>query len=141
MLGLEGRALAQTVALETKAAEAIHAATVAERDAALNNLVKQAAVLRYQDLEAQSQRSLNKAVLDIVEKPVQQYLSEYILNNPKAKPEEVKEQLDIILGEYLTIGSASVKDPDPGPTPTPDPKATPQTDDDPMTGWSIRQGR
>ena len=123
MLGLEGDALAQTVALETAAAKAIHSASVAEREAALNNLVKQAAVLRYQDLEAQSQRSLNKSVLDIVEKPVQEYLSEYIVSNPDATPEEIKAQLDTILGEYLTIGSASVEEPDPGATASPPPPA------------------
>ena len=124
ILGLEGDALAQTVALETQAAKATHAATVAEREAALNNLVKQAAVLRYQDLEKQSQRSLNRAVLGVIDEPVQDFLSEYIRTNPDATPEMIKQQLDIILGDYLTLESASVgvEDQDQGAaTPTPPP--------------------
>ncbi len=138
LLGLEGDALAQTVALETQAAKATHSATVAERDAALNNLVKQAAVLRYQDLEAQSKRALNRGVLDIIEKPVQEYLSEYIQTNPEATPEDIKAQLDVILGQYLTIDSALVKEPDSGaPTPAPAPTTAPQTDEDPVAGFTI----
>ena len=123
MLGLEGDALAQTVALETQAAKATHAATVAERDAALNNLVKQAAVLRYQDLEKQSQRSLNKAILGVIDEPIQELLIEYIRTTEDPTPEMIKEKLDQLLEGYLTLESASVKDPDPGATPPPPPPA------------------
>ena len=125
ILGLEGDALAQTIALETQAAKATHAATVAEREAALNNLVKQAAVLRYQDLEKQSQRSLNRAVLGVIDEPIQEVLLEYIRSTEKPTPEMIKKKLDELLGDYLTLESASVgvEDPDPGPTPPPPPPA------------------
>jgi hypothetical protein len=125
MMGLEGRALAQTVALETQAAKATHAATVAEREAALNNLVKQAAVLRYQDLEKQSQRSLNKAILGVIDEPIQELLIEFIRTTEDPTPEMIKEKLDQLLEGYLTLESASVgvEDPDPGPTPPPPPPA------------------
>ena len=123
MLGLEGDALAQTVALETAAAKAIHSASVAEREAALNNLVKQAAVLRYQDLEKQSQRSLNKAVLGVIDEPIQELLLEFIRTTEEPTPEMIKQKLDELLEGYLTLESASVKDPDPGATPPPPPPA------------------
>lgn len=140
MLGLEGDALAQTVALETAAAKATHAATVAERDAALNNLVKQAAVLRYQDLEKQSQRSLNKAILGVIDEPIQELLIEFIRTTEDPTPEMIKEKLDQLLEGYLTLESASVgtKDPDTGAaTPTPDPTTAPQTGEDPISGFTI----
>ena len=116
---------AQTVALETQAAKATHAATVAERDAALNNLVKQAAVLRYQDLEKQSQRSLNKAVLGVIDEPIQELLLEFIRTTEEPTPEMIKQKLDELLEGYLTLESASVdvKDPNPGATPPPPPAA------------------
>ena len=75
----------------------------------------------------------------MIDEPVQEYLSEYIRTTPGATPEMIKQQLDVILGDYLTLESASVgvEDPDPRATPTPDPTTAPQTDDDPMAGFTI----
>ena len=67
------------------------------------------------------------------------YLLEYIRTTEDPTPEMIKQQLDILLEDYLTLESASVgvKDPDPRVTPTPDPTTAPQTDDDPMAGFTI----
>ena len=52
--------------VEMKAADALYSQGQDQRTGAIDLLVKQAAILRYQDLEKQSGRSLNKSILIVL---------------------------------------------------------------------------
>jgi len=105
--GMDSDAAIAKAGLEMKAADALYSQGQDQRTGAIDLLVKQAAILRYQDLEKQSGRSLNKAILQVVKEPLETAFDNWSAANPKATPEDAAEYLEGLVGRFITLDSAS----------------------------------
>lgn len=105
--GMDSDAAIAKAGLEMKAAEALYAQGQDQRTGAIDLLVKQAAILRYQDLEKQSGRSLNKAILQVVKEPLETAFDNWSAANPEATPEAAAEYLEGLVGRFITLDSAA----------------------------------
>ncbi len=105
--GMDSDAAIAKAGLEMKAADALYSQGQDQRNGAIDLLVKQAAILRYQDLEKQSGRSLNKAILQVVKEPLETAFDNWSAANPKATPEDAAEYLEGLVGRFITLDSAS----------------------------------
>jgi len=105
--GMDSDAAIAKAGLEMKAADALYSQGQDQRTGAIDLLVKQAAILRYQDLEKQSGRSLNKAILQVVKEPLETAFDNWSAANPEATPEAAAEYLEGLVGRFITLDSAS----------------------------------
>jgi len=89
--------------LEVKSLEADYSRGKDEYDAAIERFVKQGALLRYRDLEAQSSRSLDRSILTAIARPIEDAFKEWNRDNTEATPEEKANYLRSILSQFITL--------------------------------------
>jgi len=77
------------------------------RDSAMDAVVKQATILRYQDLEKQSSRALDRQTIQMVQQPIRTAIEDWKLTNSNATPEQLGEAIEAIAGRFLTLDVAA----------------------------------
>ena len=104
-IGMKTDVIKETIALEVEFQKAEYATNKDQRDARIDAIVKQAAILRYRDLEKQSKRSLNKSIINLVSAPLQVTFTEWLAENPSASAEEKVNELETLLKRFITMES------------------------------------
>lgn len=104
-IGLKDKALSDQIGLHKSVAEAIYASDLEDYRLKQENAVKRAVMLRYQELEKQSQRSLAKTYLDIMEDELGLMLTDWREKNPKATVEDTTKFLQSLVGQFVTVDS------------------------------------
>ena len=93
------------IGLHKSVAEAIYASDLETYRLKQENAVKRAVMLRYQELEKQSQRSLAKTYLDIMEDELGLMLTDWREKNPKATVKDTTKFLQSLVGQFVTVDS------------------------------------
>ena len=105
--GMKADAIRETIGLEVELQKAEYAVSKDEREARIESIVKQAAILRYRDLEKQSKRSLDKSIINLVSAPLQVAFTEWLAENPQADAEAKVTHLENLLKKFLTMEAFS----------------------------------
>jgi hypothetical protein len=105
--GMDADAAVAKAGIEMKAADALYAKNKDRRDSAMDAVVKQATILRYQDLEKQSGRDLNRQTIQMVQEPIRTAIEDWKLTNSNATPEQLGEAIEAIAGRFLTLDVAA----------------------------------
>tara|TARA_R110000824_G_scaffold34738_2_gene109868 strand:- start:1200 stop:1793 length:594 start_codon:yes stop_codon:yes gene_type:complete len=102
-LGITDQAARDQLALEAKALDFNFARGGAEYNASIEKFVQQGALLRFRDLEFQSQRTLDKSILSAISRPMEEAFKEWRIENSEATPEQSANYLRSILGQFITL--------------------------------------
>ena len=105
--GMDADAAVAKAGIEMKAADALYAKNKDQRDSAIDAVVKQATILRYQDLEKQSGRALNRQTIQMVQQPIRTAIEDWRLTNSNATPEQLGAAIEAIAGRFLTLDVAT----------------------------------
>ncbi len=105
--GMDADAAVARAGIEMKAADSLYAKDKDKRDSAMDAVVKQATILRYQDLEKQSGRALNRQIIQMVQEPIRTAIENWKLENPEATPQQIGDTVQAIAGRFLTLDIAS----------------------------------
>jgi len=101
--GIIDKSARDQINLEVKSLEADYSRNKDEYDANIEKFVKQGALLRYRDLENQSQRSLDRSILTAISGPIEDAFKEWNLENPSKSAEEKATYLRSLLGQFITL--------------------------------------
>jgi len=72
----------------------------------MDAIVKQATILRYQDLEKQSGRALDRQIIQMVQEPIRTAIDNWKFDHPNATPQQIGEAVQAIAGRFLTLDVA-----------------------------------
>lgn len=86
--GMDSDAAFARANFEAQIAKAINAASEAERDRQLQNLIAQATVERYKEITKNSERDLTAAQLRLYVKPIDEAMKQWTYENPEHSPAE-----------------------------------------------------
>ena len=101
--GIIDKSARDQINLEVKSLEADYSRNKDEYDANIEKFVKQGALLRYRDLENQSQRSLDRSILTAISGPIEDAFKEWNLENPSKSAEEKATYLRSLIGQFITL--------------------------------------
>jgi|DEB0MinimDraft_4_1074332.scaffolds.fasta_scaffold03704_2 hypothetical protein len=104
--GMDADAAVAKAGIEMKAADALYAKDKDRRDSAMDAIVKQATILRYQDLEKQSGRALDRQIIQMVQEPIRTAIDNWKFDHPNATPQQIGEAVQAIAGRFLTLDVA-----------------------------------
>ena len=119
--GMDSDAAFARANFEAQIAKAINAASEAERDRQLQNLIAQATVERYKEITKNSERDLTAAQLRLYVKPIDEAMKNWATDNPEHSPAEWNAALQKFTQGILNIediaapssGQPTAKDADP----------------------------